>query len=292
MHGFRLTDRDITCFKELFNYKALTATQLVNLDLFPNEKKARERLIMLHQEGYLDYCDKPYFGRGRPEHVYYLKQRKANEILQLLGYPHDEACLMKPSAYSPLLLHQLAITDFVICVRQASKQCGNYEAKIIPEYKQLPGKVTKLKKSITQSVVIKGVDTEIIPDGLICLNRKQETAKSLLFFEIYRGTQTLEGGKPNIQSKIEAYVAYWEQGLYKDFADLFSYDFKGFRVLLIVQPVSYLENLKEICSQIAPAGLFWLALNEQISPVTFFKPIWYVSGEEGLKALVRKAGEQ
>jgi hypothetical protein len=288
MQGFRLTDRDIECFKEFFNYNALTATQLVNLEFFPNEKKARERLAMLHQGGYLDYCDKPYFGCGRPERLYYLKQRKANEILQLLGYPRDEACLTKPSAYSPLLLHQLAITDFVICVRQACKQCGNYEAKIIPEYKQLPGKVTKLKKSIAQSVVIEGVDTEIIPDGLICLNRKQETAKSLLFFEIYRGTQTLEGGKQNIRSKIEAYVAYWEQGLYKDFADLFSYDFKGFRVLLIVQPVSYLGNLKEICSHIAPAGLFWLALSEHISPDSFFKPIWHVSGETELKALARK----
>ena len=290
MQGFRLTDRDIACFKEFFNYNALTATQLVNLELFPNEKKARERLVMLHQEGYLDYCDKPYFGCGRPERLYYLKQRKANEVLQLLGYPRDEACLTKPSAYSSLLLHQLAITDFVICVRQACKQSGTYEARIIPEYKQLAGKVTKLKKSIAQSVVINGVDTEIIPDGLICFCRKQEAAKSLLFFEIYRGTQTLEGRKQNIRNKLEAYVAFWEQGLYKDYADLFSYDFKGFRVLLIVQPVSYLENLKKICSQIAPAGLFWLVLNEQISPNTFFEPIWHVSGEAELKALVRKAG--
>ena len=288
MQGFRLTDRDIACFKELFNYNALTATQLVNLELFPNEKKARERLILLHQEGYLDYCDKPYFGRGRPEHVYYLKQRKVNEVLQLLGYSRDEVCLMKPSAYSPLLLHQLAITDFVICVRQACKQSGSYEVNIIPEYKQITGKVTKLKKSIAQSVVINGVDTEIIPDGLICLSRKQEVVKSLLYFEIYRGTQTLEGGKQNIRSKIEAYAAYWEQGQYKDFAGLFSYGFKGFRVLLVVQTVSYLENLKKICSQVAPAGLFWLTLNEQIRPDTFFKPIWHVSGEGMLRAIVKQ----
>lgn len=291
MQGFRLTDRDIACFKEFFNYNALTARQLANLELFPNEKKARERLLMLHQEEYLDYCDKPYFGRGRPEHLYYLKQRKANEILQLLGYSH-EACLTKPSAYSSLLLHQLAVTDFAICLRQACSQCGSYEAEIIPEYRQIAGKVAKLKKSIAQSVVVNGVDTEIIPDGLICFCRKQEAVKSLLFFEIYRGTQTLEGGKQNIRNKIEAYVAFWEQGLYKDFAGLFSYDFKGFRVLLIVQSVSYLENLKKICSQIAPAGLFWLALSEHISPDTFFKPIWHVSGETEFKALVRKVGEQ
>lgn len=100
----------------------------------------------------------------------------------------------------------------------------------------------------------------------------------------------MEGGKQSIRNKIGAYVSFWEQGLYKDFADLFSYDFKGFRVLLIVQSASYLENLKKICSQIAPAGLFWLALREHIIPTTFFKPIWCVSGEAGLKALVRKAG--
>lgn len=290
MQGFRLTDRDIACFKEFLNYHGLTAAQLVKLELFPNEKKARERLAVLHQEGYLDYCDKPYFGRGRPEHVYYLKKRKTREVLQLSGYSRAEYHSMKPSAYSPFLLHQLAITDFSICVRQACRKSGSYEAIIIPEYKQLYGKTFKLRKSIAQRVVVNGVDIELIPDGLICLSNKQQTAKSLFFLEIYRGTQGLDSEKKGIREKVEAYTAYWEQGLYKDFAEVFSYDFKGLRVLLVVEPVLYLEKLKEICSQIVPVGLFWLALSEHISPDSFFKPIWHVSGETELKALVRKAG--
>lgn len=289
MQGFRLTDRDIDCFKEFLNYHGLTVAQLVKLELFPNEKKARERLAVLHVGGYLDYCDKPYFGRGRPEHVYYLKQRKIGEVLQLLGCSPAGYRLIKPSAYSPFLLHQLAITDFSICVRRACKQSGSYEATIIPEYKQLYKKTSELKKSIAQRVVVNGVDVELIPDGLICMCNKQQTAKSLFFLEIFRGSQTLEGEK-GVRDKIEAYSAYWEQGLYKDFTEIFSCDFKGFRVLLVVEPVSYLEKLNEICSQKAPAGLFWLALSEHISPDTFFKPIWHVSGETELKALVRKAG--
>jgi len=288
MQGFRLTERDISCFKELLTYHSLTATQLVKLELFPNEKKARERLALLHQEGYLDYRDKPYFGRGRPEHVYYLKQRKIKEVLQLSGCSETEYHSMKPSAYSPFLLHQLAITDFSICVRQACKQSGCYETRIIPEHKQLYGKSTKLKKSIAQQVVVNGVDVDLIPDGLICLSNKQQTTKSLFFLEIFRGSQTLEGEK-GVSDKIKSYAAYWEQGLYKDFTGIFSYDFKGFRVLLVIEPAPYLEKLKEICNQKAPAGLFWLALSEDIRPDTFFKPIWHVSGETQLKALVRKA---
>jgi len=287
MQGFRLTDRDLACFKELLNYQSLTAAQMVKLELFPNEKKARERLAVLHQEGYLDYCDKPYSGRGKPERLYYL--RKIREVLQLLGCRETDYHSIKPSAYSPFLIHQLAITDFSICVRQAFKESGSYEATIIPEYKQLYGKTNRLKKSIAQGVVVNGADVELIPDGLICISNKQQTTRSLFFFEIYRGTQALEGEK-GVRHKIEAYTSYWEQGLYKDFTEVFSYDFKGFRVLLVVEPVSYLERLKEICSNIAPAGLFWLALSEHISPDSFFMPIWHVPGETELKSLVKKAG--
>ncbi len=278
----RLTERDLIVFKEFLNLGPLIAKHLVTLGIFPNQKKSRDRLRLLHQKGYVDCCSKPYFGRGRPEYVYYLNQRKANEILLLLDCSREDICIMKPSAYAPLLLHHLAINDFVICIRQACKHSGVYEASIIPEYKQLSSKVSKLKKSTAQSFIT----TELIPDGLICLSRKKDATKSLLFFEIYRATQTLEGGERSIRHKLEDYIAYRKQGLYSNFSDLFSHSFKGFRVLLVVYSVSYLEKLKNICNEIAPAGLFWLALNEDITPTTVFKPIWHVSGEEGLEAIV------
>lgn len=284
----KLTERDMMCFKEFTDLGVLTAKQLVNH--FPNEKKARDRLNVLHREGYIDHCPKPYYGAGRAEHVYYLNQKKVDEILELVGCSREDACIMKPSAYAPLLLHHLAINDLVICVKKACEQSGSYEAKIIPEYKQVYGKARKLKKSIAQSFIIKGMTTEIIPDGVICISRQKEIAKTLLFFEIYRGTQTLQGEKHSIQHKLEAYVAYWEQALYKYFSDLFSYSFKGFRVLLVIHSPAHLEKLKKICNQIAPPGLFWLALSKDITPKTVFKPIWHVPGENGIKAIVNLKG--
>ena len=285
MRRFKLTKRDIMCFREFLDMGFLTAKQLVNLCVFPNEKKARDRLNLFHQAGYVNHCTKPYFGPGRAEYVYYLNQKKVDEILSLLGYSGEDVCLTKPSSYSPMLLHHLAITDFVICIKQACKQSGVYKAEIIPEYKHLHGRTRKLKKSISQGLTIEGMTTEIIPDGVICLSRQKDTAKTLLFFEIYRGTQTMQGGEHSIQHKLEAYVAYWEQDLYESFSDLFSYSFKGFRVLLIIHTVSHLEKMEKIC-QIAPTGLFWLALSKDIKPETVFEPIWCVPGEKEPKALV------
>ena len=283
----RLTERDIAAFKELIYFGYLTAKQLVNAGLFPNEKKARDRLKLLHRAGYLEYCLKPYLGQGRSEHVYYLSPKRTGEVADLLGCVREEIHLVKP-VYSPILLHHLAINEFIICLRNACKRSGIYEASIIPEYRKLSGK-GKLKKATSQSVVVRGAEAELIPDGVACLSRSN--AKALLFFEIYRGTQALEGKERSIRNKLEAYAAYCDQKLYKTFSGLFSYSFAGFRVLMIVHSTSYLEKLKKVCSELGYIGLFWLALEEDISPETILKPIWQVPGEEMLKAIVNNKGK-
>lgn len=285
MNGLKLTQRDLSCFKEFLDLGVLTAKQLVNLSLFPNEKKARDRLRLLNQADYVSFCPKPSFAAGRAEYVYYLNKTKLNSVGQLLGSLEEKVCLLRPSAYTPLLLHHLAINDFVISIRQAARLSG-YEAKIIPEYRQLPDKSEKLKKSLSQTVTVKGKTIEIIPDGVICLSRQK--IKSLLFFEIYRGTQILEGATHSIQNKLEAYVYYWQQGLYRRYADLFAYRFKGFRVLVVIPLLSSIEKLKRICQEFAPIDLFWFALQEDIKPESIFKPIWHVTGEEGLKAIIKR----
>jgi hypothetical protein len=278
----RLTQRDLECCKELLDLGCLTAKQLVALSLFPNEKKARDRLRLLNHDGYIAYCSKPYLGPGRAEYVYYINQKKAGEILGLLGRLH--AAIAKPTAYSPILLHHLAITDFVICLRRACKQSGLYNAVIIPEYKRIAGK-GKLKKATNQTVILGGMPNGIIPDGVACLSRNN--VKTLFFFEIYRGLQSLEGGERSIQRKLETYAAYLDQGLYSSFSELFSYRFRGFRVLLVASSESYLEGLKRICSQISPSNIFWIALDKEIASSVFGR-IWHVPGENCLKAIVNK----
>lgn len=288
MNGLKFTERDQMVFREFFEHGILTARQLTRLGYFPNEKKCRDRLRLLNKEGYLNFCQKPQFGIGRAEYVYCLNKRKITEITQLLGCTAEEICVARP-AYSPFLLHHLAIIDFCICVRNACKKSGEYEAHLIPEYKRWEGKQDRLKKSTSQNIVFKGSNFEIIPDAVICLTRRKDMLKSLIFLEIYRGTQTMEGHKHSIQQKLEAYAAYLEQKGFECFSESLAYPFKGFRVLLIVHSVSSLEKLKSICQRIVN-GLFWLAVVNDITADTFFKPIWHVSGEEGLKVLV-KGGE-
>ena len=284
MNRLRFTERDEMVFREFFEHKFLTAKQLTSLGYFPNEKKCRDRLHLLNKEGYIDFCQKPGFGKGRAEYVYYLK-RKAMEIIQLLGCTTEEICAAKP-AYSPFLLHHLAIVDFSICVRNACEKSGGYEAKIIPEYKRWKAGQGNLKKATSQTIAFKGSNFEIIPDAVMCFTRREDNLKSLLFLEIYRGTQTIESSKHSIQQKLEAYGAFLEQKSYGHFSESFSYPFNGFRVLIVVHSVSSLEKLKALCQKIAH-GLFWLAVINDITPDTFFKPVWHVPGEEGLKALVK-----
>jgi len=278
----RLTQRDMAFLNKLIYFDYLTAKQLVSAGLFPNEKKARDRLRLLHQAEYLEYCLKPYLGPGRSEYVYHLSSKRISEIAGLLGCVREEICLVRP-VYSPVLLHHLAINEFIISLQNACKRSGVYEATIIPEYRKLAGR-GKLKKATSQNVVVRGKEVELIPDGVVCLSRGN--AKTLLFFEIYRGSQALEGEERSIRNKLEVYAAYCDQKLYKNFSELFSYPFAGFRVLMIVSSTSYLEKLKKICSELGHIGLFWLALEKDISSDTIFKPIWQVPGEEMLKAIV------
>ena len=284
MNGLRLTERDKLVFKEFFDHGFLTAKQLTRLEYFPNEKKCRDRLRLLYREGFLDFCQKPEFGHGRPEHVYCLHKRKVKQIAQLLECTTEEVCVAKPG-YSPFLLHHLAIVDFCICARNACQKSGEYEAQIIPEYKRWEGRPNNLKKATSQNIVFKGSNFEVIPDAVMCLTRKDKL-KSLMFVEIYRGTQTLEGDKHSIQQKLEAYVANLEQKSYERLAKDLAYPFKGFRVLMVVHSVSALEKLKTLCQKMAH-GLFWLTLVNNITPDTFFNAIWHVSGDEELKALVK-----
>ena len=185
-----------------------------------------------------------------------------------------------------MLLHHLSITDFVICLRQACKLSGLYEAVIIPEYKKLSGR-GKLRKATSQALVFQGMSNEIIPDGTVCLSRNN--AKALLFFEIYRGTQSIEGGERSIQRKLEAYASYLDQGLYSNFSELFSYKFRGFRVLIVTSSESYLGRLKNICGKISPSNIFWFALDKDIAS-SVFGQIWHVAGENSLKAIVNNGG--
>lgn len=285
MNGFRFTERDKVVFREFFEHGFLTARQFVGLGHFPNEKKCRDRLRLLNKEGYIDFCEKPGFRQGRAEYVYYLNKRKLAEITQLSECASDEVCIAKPN-YSPMLLHHLAIIDFCICVRNACKETGEYETLLIPEYKRWKGKSDKLKKSTSQNIVFKGENLEVIPDAVMCLSRVKDKLRSLIFVEIYRGTQTIDGSRNSIRQKLEAYVAYWEQKTYERFSRILSYPFKGFRVMILVHSVSHFEKLKALCQKVAH-GLFWLALVDNITPNTFFGPVWCVSGEGEPKSLVK-----
>jgi len=274
----RITQRDLECCREFVNFGCLTAKQLVALSVFPNEKKARDRLRLLNLTGYIAYCTKPYLGPGRAEYVFYINPKKASEISGLLGM--EDRSMVKPTAYTPMLLHHLAITDFAISLRQACVRSGFYKVVVIPEYKKMFGQ-KKLKKATT----FDGMSNEIIPDGVACLSRNN--VKTLLFFEIYRGLQSLEGGERSIQHKLELYAAYLDQGLYSSFSELFSYKFSGFRVLLVASSESYLEGLKRICSGIIPSNMFWIALDRDVASSAFGR-IWHVPGEDSLKAIVNK----
>ena len=101
----------------------------------------------------------------------------------------------------------------------------------------------------------------------------------------------MEGKERSIRNKLETYTAYCDQNLYKNFSELFSCSFAGFRVLMIVYSASYLEKLKKICSELGHTGLFWLTLEKDVSPNSILKPIWQVPGEEMLKAIVNNKGK-
>jgi hypothetical protein len=253
----------------------LSASQITKLH-FPNEKKARRRLRLLHNAGYLIRFGRPNLEAvGRGEYVYYLSSQGAEEIRE------EKIPKRRPKGLATIE-HLLLLNDFRISLELACRG-SQFSTAFIAEYDKRDERARTFEKRTTDWVVIPETKERVrfTPDGVFSIANTE--GKNVLFFlEIDRGSENLRssGSNKGFAERIAVYKRYMDSNGYSRYGEDFNYEFKGFRLLIVTSTQHRLEELKRIASEADSRGFVWLTVQQNITPETLFGPIWQVASTE------------
>lgn len=282
----KLTHRDMTVFASIAKMRYLTASQ-ISLLHFPNQRKARRRLRILYEAGYLKRFERPNLEAvGRGEYVYYLSAKGGKEV----GENTNRFRRHRKSLQ--IIEHHLLINDFRICTGIAC-QGSEFFCGFIAEYDRSDNNGNRLAKKTTDWVVIPETKERIrfTPDAAFYIGNS-EGKKLLFFLEVDRGTENVRASGKNkgFAERIRAYKLYIESKGYRRYCKEFEYDFKGFRLLIVTNIPHRLKELKKIATEVDPRGFVWLCLQQDVTCGTVFSTIWHMAkpDDEELHSIVNK----
>jgi hypothetical protein len=246
--------------------------------------KARKRLRLLYQHGYLERIPTPV-GPGawawRP--VYRLSRKGAELVASELGLPIAKLPYWGRGddrdhrASAPKLLfleHALKINQVRIAITIAATQAG-YEIEKWLDDGQLKSQEMKDYVSLTNGAG-GSVTMAVIPDAYFLLNLGQKRAH--FFLELDQATMS----NPRWKTRIRAYLAYVRSGKYQK-----RYQTTSLRVLTVTTTPKRLANLKATTVRAGGGEMFWFATWEQITSQDIFHgPIWLAGEDTPMRPLI------
>ncbi len=260
-----LMPRDLEVLKAVYEYRALTHTQLTHLVFENNHPSiATKRLYMLYHNGYLERLFLPARGGVAVSPTVYLLGEKGAQELSLRGeYLNFYWAKDHLKVGTLFLSHSLAISEFRLKMTLACRAAGIpiVEWRGERELKKDYDKVTVTSPSgVTRSL-------PIIPDSYFVL----ETAKGKrhLVLELDRGT--MEGKR--FRAKVEGYTEYFKSGAYKE-----RFGTKSLRVLTVTESQRRMKNLKAITERAGGKSRFWFASLETLTAENILaETVWNVA---------------
>lgn len=268
--GMRLTERDLEILKAAAEYRVLRQDHIQKL-FFGSKSTAQYRLSHLYQHGFLNRHFLPVYAGWSPT-LYTLDRRGVATLKNECGIDH--VLTWDSQNGHEFLAHTLAINDFRVAVTLASREAGYHVKQWLTE--------THLKAHYDRVSVTdhKGrkQSVSLIPDSYFTLETPK--GKASFFLEMDMGTMTIS----RFQTKIAAYLAYVQTGLYQE-----RYGTKSLRVLTVTTSGVRAENLLRAAHSLQSQRLFWFAVKEVLSPNTVLhSPIWIYPGGQESSALVPK----
>lgn len=264
----KLTERDMQVPGLLEEYKLLTTSQVQQL-VYPTLQKAQTRLLRLFQAGEVKRFAYPVLLRegGKGEYVYHLKRG--------------------PKTVLTAVQHMLGLNDLRIAFEQA---CGSSDGiklvEFIPEYKGVRRLDGRPGRAVEDSVAVReGVGTEgiLIPDAVICLGNTATGKQALFFLELDLGTEKLVSlgrGHYSLLKKMLLYREYLNTSGFERYNDMFKYEFKGFRVLTIMNNASRIRRLRAELTQRDIRKFVWFAVADKVTRDTILDKIWIKADKE------------
>jgi hypothetical protein len=291
----RLTERDVAIIQAVYEYRALTTTQIQRL-LFPacataqsvrgRQVVTQQRLKLLYHNEYLTRDERPTrLSEGRQALVYFLDKRGAQllatylkiEPTQLDWRPRDNVA----GAGHLFLDHLLHTNDVRLSLSCAAEASGCRITQWIDDR-------SLRRREMKEYVTLKsdmGTDEKvaIVPDGYFSLVQGDKVFHH--FIEVDLATVvglSSKSGRRDWARKVRAYLAYYQSGQYTK-----RYGARLFRVLTVTTGAGRLENLQQITEQAGGKNIFWFTtFDALIGQSLLTSPIWNMAGREGLSPLV------
>jgi predicted transcriptional regulator len=257
----RLTERDLKVIELLENYKMLTTSQIQQL-IYPSIQKAQTRLLLLFEQGIVKRFPYPVLIKdtGKGEYVYHLKNQQGNTLIKLQ--------------------HHIKLNDIRIMFEKTFNQESDIRlVDFIPEYS---GKV-KIEIDEKDLTNWKPTDNsnlsgfQIIPDATIVLKNATNEKQALFFLELDLGSEKLFTENKNqyaLFQKLQKYQQYLTRQNYQQFNKMFNYQFKGFRVLLLMNKTSRMQKMISTLNSHKIYKLVWITHIADIRRDAIKDKIW------------------
>ncbi len=296
-----MTERDKEIIKAVWEYKALTAPQIVTL-LFPltqggpsitrgkpgslrgRMNQCKLRLKKLWENGYLWRGEQlTTHSKGRKPFVYRIDQAGAKLLPELLSVDADEVNWSPKQRRLPTP-HDLQTTDIIIALIAASMQHGFEVTQFVDDH-------TLRSHHATDLVTVTGdrgatYRAAVKPDGYLKLWNGDRHFH--FFIECDRGN-TVGAYADEIKSyykrdwkkKIKTYLAYYNSGLYRK-----RYHTKSLRILTVTTSLQRMQTILRVAETTNAGNRFWFTTFDQLNyEAAFTEPIWYISGTNEVSPL-------
>lgn len=279
-----LTARDRAILHHIHALRLLTREQVERLvfrpppgqDHFTKTSKARLRLKLLYQHGYVDRIPLPVgAGTWAWQPVYRLSRKGAEvvagdlkidpNVLAYWGRKDDRS--QRHTRVSQLFLrHALAINDLRITVLLACDEAGFRIEKWLDDT-QL--KSQEMRDYVTVSDRGGSRKVAVIPDAYFLLHLGDRRAH--FFLELDRATMD----HSRWATRVKAYLAYVRSGKYTE-----RYQTRSLRILTVTTTEQRLFNLKETTHKAGGGEFFWFTTLDQVSPASvLYRPIWLLAND-------------
>jgi hypothetical protein len=264
--GIRLTDRDRALLYDLFHYRVLPTSLIVERQ-FGSMTRGRNRLKLLYHHGYVDRTFRPSVGPATSEAVYSLGPSAVAELATFYGLEPGAIRRRRTNGrIDPHFLeHRLLVARFRIrlAASGAPLGVGIHDWREDGEA-ELSGRVGR-------------EHFRVAPDGMAWVKSKH--ARFAFCLEADRGTMTVG----RVKTKFERYLAAGRAGSMQT-----SFGAARFRVLVVAPTEARLASLKAGAESVRARNV-WLAAEPDLEQNLVTGAVWRRAGKsEGFPLLKRE----
>ena len=253
--NINLTARDLKVPELVQDYRYLTTSQIQTL-LYPSIQKTQTRMLKMYKSGLVKRFPFPVLIRegGKGEYVYHLGKL--------------------PRFSFSKLVHTVRLNDIRIAFEKGCSNSGIIQlVEFIPEYKKM-----SIRPSKNENKGYDGnEDKHIIPDGVMCMENPSRKKRALFFIEVDLGSEKITTTKKDQYSLLKKMLVYREwlkEKNHRAYCKYFDYDFKGFRVLVIMNNQTRIKKLRDELTKKNIKKFIYFAEQSAIMPQAIFEYIW------------------